>query len=116
MVLSDVHWQIPQVVLRIEAVVAAKPSSQAFTYGDFPQTVMGLPEAPAALLDPPVLPLAVAATGAPSSGPHQYLLPLNGTTNAPASSGEGHLFYAHFRELPDACHEPWICCGSWLRK
>ncbi|CAL8470067.1 g9609 [Coccomyxa elongata] len=79
--------RLEQVVHRIEAVVAAKPSSQAFIYGDFPQTVMGLPEAPAAFLEPPVLPLAVAATGAPTSGPHQVPLPLNGTTNAPASSG-----------------------------
>ncbi|BDA44087.1 hypothetical protein COCOBI_05-2710 [Coccomyxa sp. Obi] len=79
--------RLEEVVHRIEEVVAAAPSSQAFIYGEFPQLPPGLPAAPAALLEPPVLPIAVAATGAPPSGPHQIPPPLNGTTNAPAISG-----------------------------
>ena len=79
--------QMPQVIDRIDAVIATTPELQASNYGDFPQL---LPAAPAAsFLEPPVLPPAMAATGAPISGPYQVPLPLNGTTNAPVISGEG---------------------------
>lgn len=104
------HWQTPQVVQRIEAVIAATPSSQAFIYGDFPELLPGVPAAPAASLEPPVLPLAVAATGAPISGPHQVPLPLNGTTNAPAISGEArHLVrtFVNFQMHIKGCLVSW---------